>query len=198
MTERATGRGKHTDDDTETSSSGRDGASDRKAKKAKAAPKAKRSSTSKKAAAKPKARRASKSVSASKSASAGRSASASKKAAPKPPRAAASKKATSSRARPRAVKAEPRPEPTLAVVPAQPGAAPAAGFDPVAMLARLDAWAERIGARGHATFPGRIEEGVSGIFSRWVPKGDWRDFDAIRDWADAIAADLEVGALVAR
>jgi menaquinone-dependent protoporphyrinogen oxidase len=68
-------------------------------------------------------------------------------------------------------------------------------YPPLGTVAEL---AERIGARGHATFPGRIEEGVGGIFSRWVPKGDWRDFDAIRDWADAIAADLEVGALVAR
>ena len=49
---------------------------------------------------------------------------------------------------------------------------------------------ERIGARGHATFPGAAGEGMGGIFERWVPKGDWRDFDAIRAWADVIADEL--------
>jgi menaquinone-dependent protoporphyrinogen oxidase len=60
-------------------------------------------------------------------------------------------------------------------------------YPPVKDVARR---MERIGARGHATFPGSVGEGVGGIFARWVPKGDWRDFDAIRDWADTIGAEL--------
>ena len=49
---------------------------------------------------------------------------------------------------------------------------------------------ERIGARGHATFPGRLADDMTGFFERWIPRGDWRDFDAVRAWADTIAAEL--------
>lgn len=54
--------------------------------------------------------------------------------------------------------------------------------------------AERIGARGHATFAGSIgvTDGVMSLFERWIPKGDWRDFDAIEAWATAIARDAAV------
>jgi menaquinone-dependent protoporphyrinogen oxidase len=48
-------------------------------------------------------------------------------------------------------------------------------------------WAERIGIRGHATFGGKVGDGLGGIFERWVPKGDWRDFRAISEWANGIA-----------
>lgn len=48
-------------------------------------------------------------------------------------------------------------------------------------------WAERIGIRGHATFGGKVGEGLGGIFERWVPKGDSRDFRAISRWANRIA-----------
>lgn len=48
-------------------------------------------------------------------------------------------------------------------------------------------WAERIGIRGHATFGGKVGEGLGGIFERWVPKGDWRDFRDISRWANRIA-----------
>lgn len=51
-------------------------------------------------------------------------------------------------------------------------------------------WAARIGARGHATFPGKVGAGVGGIFTKWVPKGDWRDFEAITAWARGIGTDL--------
>ena len=51
-------------------------------------------------------------------------------------------------------------------------------------------WAARIGARGHATFPGKVGAGVGGIFEKWVPKGDWRDFNAIKAWARGIGAEL--------
>jgi menaquinone-dependent protoporphyrinogen oxidase len=49
---------------------------------------------------------------------------------------------------------------------------------------------ERIGARGYATFGGSlgVTEEVTGLFERWIPRGDWRDFDAIRAWATAIAS----------
>jgi menaquinone-dependent protoporphyrinogen oxidase len=47
--------------------------------------------------------------------------------------------------------------------------------------------AERIGVRGHAIFGGKVGEGMGGIFERWIPKGDWRDFAAISEWAASIA-----------
>ncbi len=50
--------------------------------------------------------------------------------------------------------------------------------------------AARIGARGHATFPGKVGEGTGGVFEKWVPKGDWRDFDAIKAWARGIGTEL--------
>lgn len=50
--------------------------------------------------------------------------------------------------------------------------------------------AAAIAARGHATFPGKVGAGVGGIFEKWVPKGDWRDFNAIRAWATGIGAEL--------
>lgn len=48
----------------------------------------------------------------------------------------------------------------------------------------------RIGARGHATFAGRAGDDMTGFFERWMPKGDWRDFDTVNAWADAIDAEL--------
>ena len=51
-------------------------------------------------------------------------------------------------------------------------------------------WAEKIGARGHATFPGKVGPEVGGFFAKWVPKGDWRDFEAIKAWAREIGAAL--------
>jgi menaquinone-dependent protoporphyrinogen oxidase len=50
--------------------------------------------------------------------------------------------------------------------------------------------AERIGARGHATFAGWIIPEMGGIFARWMPRGDWRDFDVIERWAEGIADAL--------
>ncbi len=48
-----------------------------------------------------------------------------------------------------------------------------------------------IGARNHATFPGRISDEMTGFLERWMPRGDWRDFAAIERWAVAIADELE-------
>jgi menaquinone-dependent protoporphyrinogen oxidase len=51
-----------------------------------------------------------------------------------------------------------------------------------------------IGARGHATFPGRISEEMTGLLERWMPRGDWRDFVSIEAWATQIAGELEPAA----
>jgi menaquinone-dependent protoporphyrinogen oxidase len=54
----------------------------------------------------------------------------------------------------------------------------------------VDRRAARIGARGHATFPGKTGEYMGGFFGKWIPRGDWRDFDAIKAWAHGVAASL--------
>ena len=53
----------------------------------------------------------------------------------------------------------------------------------------------RLGVRGHATFAGRLADGASGFFERWVPKGDWRDPAAIAAWANGIADTVEAASL---
>jgi menaquinone-dependent protoporphyrinogen oxidase len=55
---------------------------------------------------------------------------------------------------------------------------------PPGQAGKLAAW---IGVRGHATFGGRIDEGMTGLFERWVPRGDWRDFHAVATWAQMVA-----------
>jgi menaquinone-dependent protoporphyrinogen oxidase len=56
--------------------------------------------------------------------------------------------------------------------------------------------AERTGARGYHSFSGRLARGQLGFLERTVtkalraPEGDFRDLDAIRAWADEIAAAL--------
>lgn len=53
-----------------------------------------------------------------------------------------------------------------------------------------------IGARGHRVFPGRLDKALLGFGERAMvtamraPLGDFRDWDAVRAWADAIAAEL--------
>lgn len=32
---------------------------------------------------------------------------------------------------------------------------------------------DRLGARGHVTFPGRIGADMTGPLERWMPRGDW-------------------------
>jgi menaquinone-dependent protoporphyrinogen oxidase len=61
------------------------------------------------------------------------------------------------------------------------------GEPPVKEVAKR---AERIGARGHATFGGWITPEMGGIFARWMPRGDWRDFAVIERWAAGIAGAL--------
>jgi menaquinone-dependent protoporphyrinogen oxidase len=50
---------------------------------------------------------------------------------------------------------------------------------------------EKIPVRGHATFPGRVNERMTGLLERWMPRGDWRDFDRVRAWGTSIATELE-------
>jgi menaquinone-dependent protoporphyrinogen oxidase len=47
--------------------------------------------------------------------------------------------------------------------------------------------ASRIGVRGHATFGGRVGEDMTGLFERWLPRGDWRNARAVTAWARSIA-----------
>jgi menaquinone-dependent protoporphyrinogen oxidase len=62
---------------------------------------------------------------------------------------------------------------------------------------------ERLAARGHRTFAGRLDREELGFLERTVtralraPDGDFRDWDAIRAWATEIASELQ-GAPVAR
>ncbi|MDJ0952581.1 MAG: flavodoxin domain-containing protein [Acidimicrobiia bacterium] len=44
---------------------------------------------------------------------------------------------------------------------------------------------ERVGARGHITFGGRLEES-----NRGLPVGDWRKPEHVRKWAEQIHAEL--------
>lgn len=52
--------------------------------------------------------------------------------------------------------------------------------------------AKRIGIRAHRTFAGAVTDGMGGFFTRWIPKGDWRDFEAVRAWATEIAGAIPV------
>lgn len=70
------------------------------------------------------------------------------------------------------------PEGDTAVAKAGPGV-----VDP--SMRRLD-----VGTRGYATFAGRNDERMAGMLARWMPKGDWRDFDQIAAWAREIAGAL--------
>ena len=49
----------------------------------------------------------------------------------------------------------------------------------------------RVGARGYRTFGGRVGPEMNGFFERRIPKGDWRDFDAVREWANEIADSVQ-------
>lgn len=59
------------------------------------------------------------------------------------------------------------------------------------MTRSVERCATRVGARGHATFPGKIGDTMKGFWTKWVPKGDWRDFDAIARWSQGIVLALD-------
>ncbi|MEU2413748.1 MULTISPECIES: flavodoxin domain-containing protein [Streptomyces] len=54
---------------------------------------------------------------------------------------------------------------------------------------------ERVRARGHVTFGGRLEAGAEGRIARAILDegrgGDFRDFDAVARWARGIATEIE-------
>ncbi len=57
----------------------------------------------------------------------------------------------------------------------------------------VQALMDKVGARGHATFGGRLEPDASGFPASAMAKknsGDWRDPGQVRDWAATIAAQL--------
>ena len=56
----------------------------------------------------------------------------------------------------------------------------------------MSAAARRVRVRGHATFGGTVGEGATGMLARWMPRGDWRDFDQVREWALRITDQLGV------
>ena len=52
---------------------------------------------------------------------------------------------------------------------------------------------ERVGARGHVTFGGRLSPDAKGFPAKAMAKkhsGDWRDPDQVRTWARLIASEL--------
>lgn len=59
---------------------------------------------------------------------------------------------------------------------------------------------ERVGARDHVTFTGALDRGRLGLADRLIaravkaPDGDFRDWQAIRAWADGIADALDTSA----
>lgn len=62
----------------------------------------------------------------------------------------------------------------------------------------VTALATRVGAHAHRTFGGKLPEDASGRIAEAMARnghaGDFRDFDSIRSWADAIATELTAGA----
>ncbi|MFB4298512.1 flavodoxin domain-containing protein [Actinomadura sp. NTSP31] len=54
-------------------------------------------------------------------------------------------------------------------------------------------FARRIGARGHATFGGRLDRDARGFLASKIAQrsgGDYRDRDQVRAWTEGIATDL--------
>lgn len=63
----------------------------------------------------------------------------------------------------------------------------------------LEAVADRIGYLDHGIFHGDIREDRMSLFEKWVmkkvkaPFGDFRDWEAITDWARSVAGELKQG-----
>ena len=68
--------------------------------------------------------------------------------------------------------------------------------DDIAPVRHVEKAAELVGARGHATFGGRLPADATGFPARSMAKtmaGDWRDPDHVKDWAKRIADGLRSG-----
>jgi menaquinone-dependent protoporphyrinogen oxidase len=55
---------------------------------------------------------------------------------------------------------------------------------------------DQVGARGHATFGGRLTPDAKGFVAGKMAKkyaGDWRDAGQVRAWADEVASELRAG-----
>lgn len=55
---------------------------------------------------------------------------------------------------------------------------------------------ERVGARGHMTFGGRMSADAKGLLASAMAKrspGDWRDVEQVRKWAGLVASELRAG-----
>jgi menaquinone-dependent protoporphyrinogen oxidase len=70
------------------------------------------------------------------------------------------------------------------------------GPEPEGEPNRVDDLVRATGAREHRVFPGKLDRVALGLVERLVvgvvgaPEGDFRDWDAVRDWAGSIAAAL--------
>lgn len=68
-----------------------------------------------------------------------------------------------------------------------------------ASAVKVDDLVERVGAREHRLFSGRLDTARLGFVQRMVARaahtapGDYRDWDAIQEWATTIADGLESG-----
>lgn len=63
----------------------------------------------------------------------------------------------------------------------------------IAPVKGVQALMDRVGARGHATFGGRLSPDAKGFPASAMAKksaGDWRDAGHVREWVRAIASDL--------
>ena len=60
----------------------------------------------------------------------------------------------------------------------------------------VQALMDRVGAKGHATFGGRLSPDARGFPASAMAKksaGDWRDAGQVREWARVIASELRAG-----
>lgn len=59
----------------------------------------------------------------------------------------------------------------------------------------LDGSLRGVDVRGHAVFPGRLEQKVAAEMDTWVPHGDWRDMALVRQWARRVGGSPAVPVL---
>ena len=59
----------------------------------------------------------------------------------------------------------------------------------------LDGSLRGVDVRGHAVFPGRLDQRVAAELDSWVPHGDWRDMALVRTWASTVGGSPTVARL---